>query len=204
MINIFSLDPWKLDRIDIRSKHLLPSAGGLYFVFQQDKLLYVGKTESGFNTRWHYRGGHHREYQLLQMEEITIACWVRSETGKELHELEKQANQIFKPLLNGTPVTKGIVTTGAGRRKSKRNHVDVPVSNLLHQRLQKFAVKTGLSVEELCSKAIRRGLPVLIQEESDQLKREQMFNQSPLPPYADSVPKERLDEAIALLRGMTE
>ena len=101
MENVFDINPWQLDRVLIAEKHKLPQSSGLYFVFQQDELLYVGKTERSFNVRWHL---HHRLDQLLEIQNVEIACWGCNEKGKALLTLESQAIKAFKPLLNGTRV----------------------------------------------------------------------------------------------------
>jgi len=111
--DIYSLDPWKLPRIALENKKLLPDgSGGLYFVFQHHNLLYIGKTDRSFKKRWASgSGNHHRERQFLQMDDISIACWERQEREKKLLELEDTARSIFRPLLNGTSVVRNPSTS---------------------------------------------------------------------------------------------
>ncbi len=96
MINNF--DPWVLSRTPLAEKHLLPPSAGLYFVFESDELLYVGKTEKGFNTRL---ANHHRNDEFIKKKNVAIACWEREERGNALLILEESAIKAFKPSLNG-------------------------------------------------------------------------------------------------------
>lgn len=116
---ILKIDPWQLDRVLVAEKHKLPQSSGLYFVFQGDKLLYIGKTERSFNVRWHL---HHRLDQLLEIQNVEIACWECTEKGKTLLSLESQAIKAFKPLLNGTKVP---IKAGSPRQKVSGTSFDL-------------------------------------------------------------------------------
>lgn len=96
-------DPFKLPRLPLAHKKQLPKEQGLYFVFQNSLLLYIGKTESGngFKGRW---ANHHRFEQLKRFHGVEIAYWTTELRREELGQLETRAIAKFEPLLNQTKV----------------------------------------------------------------------------------------------------
>lgn len=166
--NIYSLDPWSLPRVAMESKSRLPRSAGLYFVFQHNKLLYIGKTDISFYARWHFGDGHHREAQLSEMSGVSIACWAVPERGKELLQLERAACHIFKPSLNGTKVS---VISGTPKNQIAFYATPRTIEDAKH-----LADLSGQTVSEVYRQALDRGLWLMIKEEIDRVtyKRKQL------------------------------
>lgn len=103
-MNINDLDPWSLPRLGMGNLNELQDLPGLYFVFKHSELLYIGKTETGFKSRWLTNKGHHRLVQFLLIGGVEVACQHIESKGYDLRLLEDEAIARFSPLLNGTRV----------------------------------------------------------------------------------------------------
>ena len=104
-MNINDLAPWSLPRLGMGRINEMPDLPGLYFVFKGSELLYIGKTETGFKSRWLTNKGHHRLVQFLLIGGVEVACQHVESEGYELRLLENEAIAKFSPILNGTRVT---------------------------------------------------------------------------------------------------
>ena len=81
----------------------LPKSPGVYFVMEDQKCLYVGKSKSLFN-RWNL-GKHHREAQIKADHPIATLTYL-SFDEKLLSHWEDHYIQLLKPSLNRTRIKK--------------------------------------------------------------------------------------------------
>ena len=87
-----------------------------------------------------------------------------------------------------------------------------PVKKLIEARVgaaddeaaKKLAEKKRIAIADVYSQAIERGLPILIEEDNKLNWWQQASTRLEFIKVLESVPPARLDEAIALLRGMTD
>ena len=80
--------------VKFENKYMLPSIPGIYFVMQDDEVLYVGQARN-IKKRWE---SHHKTIELQHFENITIH-WIESD-GRSLFEQEKEYIYFFHPPLN--------------------------------------------------------------------------------------------------------
>jgi len=98
---IKNLNPFNLPFVQLENRQGLPKISGIYFVLEQDAILYIGRTNN-LKTRWI---SHHRIYELdnRQSKAIKIA-WLKLNNIQLLPEMESILIQKFNPLLNFAPV----------------------------------------------------------------------------------------------------
>jgi hypothetical protein len=96
-----TIDPWTLPRRRITDTKSFPKLRGIYFVFKSSELLYIGKTSSGFKSRW---VRHHRT-DLTCDKSLYVAFWHLDVDGKELSTIERKAILLFAPTKNGKIVS---------------------------------------------------------------------------------------------------
>lgn len=93
-----------LPSIDISETDKLSEVSAIYFVYQADTLLYVGKAKN-LKTRW-ADGNHHREKQFLLLGDCVIT-WLEVpcfEDLKGMAMLERWFINALKPELNYTAI----------------------------------------------------------------------------------------------------
>lgn len=102
-IEVEAIDPFSLPYVSLSEKHLLPKAGGIYFVISGSLILYIGKAGNSLRERW---VKHHRYQEFLAVSttsEVVIAYWTTApfplvETEKALVEkLKPSLNKVFAP-----------------------------------------------------------------------------------------------------------
>lgn len=101
-MSLAMIDPWSLPKVLFEHRDSLPDSRGLYFVFEREDLVYIGKSSS-FRTRWRQ---HHRAYQLEKMKSVCIAFWEIDLSDEDLMLLEGAAISQFQPKLNWAKVEK--------------------------------------------------------------------------------------------------
>jgi hypothetical protein len=106
-----------LPKVSLETKELLPEYSGIYYVIDENKIVwYVGKAKN-IRKRWQGKS-HHRIYQLKQLKHKYFDIYYE---GVDLFQLDqKEQQQIIKytPHLNNSPV------------KSKKNR---PTETLLRE-----------------------------------------------------------------------
>lgn len=80
----------------------MPQYRGLYFVFNNEELLYIGKSLN-IRKRW-ANHNHHREHQILSSHPEATMRFTPVSDVFSLSGLEKQAIRYFCPSLNGERV----------------------------------------------------------------------------------------------------
>ena len=95
VMNIKTINIPLLPNLTIDKKRELPTISGIYFVFSQSELLYIGRT-TNLQSRWL---GHHRLSDFKSKKEVRI-YWLEVLEVEILRNLEKQAIKFFKPCLN--------------------------------------------------------------------------------------------------------
>lgn len=86
----------KLDGcIPLSERGLLPAVSGIYFVFNQERLFYVGKSKD-LKKRL---ATHHRVKQLRELPPETVIGWLTIASG-ELNDLEHHFIELLSPELN--------------------------------------------------------------------------------------------------------
>lgn len=88
-----------LPRVQWQDRRKLPQEPGIYFVFQGEELLYIGKAVN-LKARWKH---HNRGYQFSLTPSVQIAYWQRN-AGEDLEGLERLCCRAFQPRLNGTKI----------------------------------------------------------------------------------------------------
>ena len=80
----------------------LPDSPGVYFVVDEDQILYVGITSSSLRTRW---ASHHRYDQVAEVApQGKIFFQEVPESFEQLREREDRLIAEFRPTLNYQPV----------------------------------------------------------------------------------------------------
>ena len=56
-----------LDSVELQDKHLLPNCSGIYYVIDNQQIIwYIGRSIN-LQKRWNSESPHHRYYQLLSI-----------------------------------------------------------------------------------------------------------------------------------------
>ncbi|GAB4525998.1 MAG: hypothetical protein Tsb0014_05880 [Pleurocapsa sp.] len=92
-----------LPKISLEFKELLPENSGIYYVLDEDKLVwYIGQAKN-LRKRWQGKN-HHRFYQLeIQSKKKFTIYWEQIQESR-LNQLEKQRIEKYHPHLNASPV----------------------------------------------------------------------------------------------------
>lgn len=88
-----------LQALPLEDKNNLPAISAIYIVYQQDKLLYVGKT-SNLKNRWL---SHHRLVQFLQAGSDVYIAWFPCDI-EQLDTVEDTFIELLEPEFNGQKV----------------------------------------------------------------------------------------------------
>lgn len=87
-----------LPKLPLTDKRLLPSCPAVYFVIQEDTVLYIGKAVN-LAQRW---GSHQRWYQLKdrQINGTIYIAWLECDETKCLELIEAAMINLINPALN--------------------------------------------------------------------------------------------------------
>lgn len=106
-----------LPKVSLETKELLPEYSGIYYVVDENKIVwYVGKAQN-IRKRWQGKS-HHRIYQLTQLKHKYFDIHYENINLSELDQRETQQIVKYTPHLNNSPV------------KSKKVH---PTETLLRE-----------------------------------------------------------------------
>ena len=94
-----------LNKTSLETKELLPKYTGVYYVVDENKLIwYIGKAKN-INKRWRGKA-HHRIFQLKQLKHKDFYIYYEWVNAGELDRREKQQIDKYNPQLNSSPVKK--------------------------------------------------------------------------------------------------
>ncbi|MGL5832473.1 MAG: GIY-YIG nuclease family protein [Waterburya sp.] len=92
-----------LPKVSLETKELLPEYSGIYYVVDENKIVwYVGKAKN-LRKRWQGKS-HHRIYQLKQLKHKYFDIHYESVDLSQLDQREKQQIAKYTPHLNNSPV----------------------------------------------------------------------------------------------------
>ena len=112
-----------LPKVSLETKELLPEYSGIYYVVDENKIVwYIGKAKN-INKRWQGKA-HHRIYQLKQLKHKYFDIYYEKINFSDLDRKEKQQIIKYTPHLNNSPV------------KSKKVH---PTETLLRETIAKIS-----------------------------------------------------------------
>lgn len=95
----------QLPHVLLKSKELLPEDSGIYYVIDENKLIwYIGKAKN-IKTRWDGKT-HHRILQLGSQKRKVFHIYYEKIPPDQLTQVEKARIEKYKPQLNGSKVTK--------------------------------------------------------------------------------------------------
>jgi len=129
----------------------LPESPGIYFVMEDQKCLYVGKSKNLFN-RWNSIK-HHRENQI-KADHPTATLTYLSFDEKLLTHWEKHYIKLLKPLMNDSPVMVfGVVFSSTNKVINS-----LPISNDAANWLKVRSTLSDSSVRATVAKIIERDI----------------------------------------------
>jgi hypothetical protein len=138
------IDYLSLPSVALSEYRQLPQVKGVYFVVSGDCLLYVGKAESGFRSRW---TRHHRHAQFNEHDDVRIHYHVCADGIKELED--RLIDELIPPL-NGkrcewmiksgrakSSITLELTATVLQDFQEVADYLGVPISKLLRDTLER-------------------------------------------------------------------
>lgn len=95
----------KLEKVVLKNKQLLPEYSGIYYVLDEDNIIwYIGQAKN-IKKRWSGKA-HHRLYQLSSQRKKIFYIYYKSLSEVYLDEEEKKLIAQYRPHLNSSPVKK--------------------------------------------------------------------------------------------------
>ena len=92
-----------LPKVSLETKELLPEYSGIYYVVDENKIVwYIGRAKN-INKRWQGKA-HHRIYQLKQLKHKYFDIHYENINLSELDQRETQQIVKYTPHLNNSPV----------------------------------------------------------------------------------------------------
>ena len=85
--------------LPLEERNNLPTTPAVYLVYQEDKLLYIGKTKN-LKSRWL---GHHRLVQFVEAGSGVYIAWFPCDE-EQLEAMEDAFIELLDPELNGEPL----------------------------------------------------------------------------------------------------
>lgn len=92
------IDPLLLPSLPLNERSRLPKCSAIYFVMQNENVLYIGKT---INLAQRLTA-HNRYKQFTRLGSEICIAWLECNDIKLLGQIEEALITHFKPLLNGT------------------------------------------------------------------------------------------------------
>ena len=97
------LEILNLPKVGLETKELLPEHSGIYYVVDENQVLwYIGKAKN-IHKRWQGKA-HHRIYQLKQLKHKNFSIFYEKIDISQLDNREKQQINKYDPHLNNSPV----------------------------------------------------------------------------------------------------
>ena len=97
------LEILNLPKVGLEAKELLPKHSGIYYVIDENQLVwYIGKAKNIYK-RWQGKA-HHRIYQLKQLKHKNFSIFYERINIYQLDTREKQQINKYAPHLNNSPV----------------------------------------------------------------------------------------------------
>ncbi|AVH68456.1 GIY-YIG nuclease family protein [Nostoc sp. 'Peltigera membranacea cyanobiont' N6] len=94
-----------LEKVDLKNKHFLPEYSGIYYVLDENNIVwYIGKAKN-LKKRWNGKA-HHRLYQLSSQNKKKFYIYYNKLSEINLDEEEKKLIAQYRPHLNSSPVKK--------------------------------------------------------------------------------------------------
>lgn len=95
------LEILNLPKVSLETKELLPQHSGIYYVVDENKVVwYIGKAKN-IHKRWQGKA-HHRIYQLKQLKHKNFSIYYERIDRSQLDTREKQQINKYTPHLNNT------------------------------------------------------------------------------------------------------
>lgn len=101
-----NINPFNLKSIPLQDRHLLPSVSGVYFVFYNGKIEYIGISKNIFQ-RWQ----QHECCIYLESPPKCRLAWFVIENDKEREKTEKDLIEKFQPRINIQNISRRIEAT---------------------------------------------------------------------------------------------
>lgn len=95
-MNVASIDPLTLPSLPLSERSQLPNCPAIYFVMQNESVLYIGKTVN-LAQRW---AAHHKWNQLAGLDTPIRIAWLSCSDKNLLTQIETALIQQFNPELN--------------------------------------------------------------------------------------------------------
>jgi hypothetical protein len=93
----------QLPYVDLNQRELLPESPGIYYVLDDNKVVwYIGQA-TNLKTRWSGKS-HHRLYQLQKQRKQHFIIYYEPTAESQLDAIEKLRIECYNPQLNGTKV----------------------------------------------------------------------------------------------------
>lgn len=150
-MHITEVDPLALPSLSLAEHSRLPSCPAIYFVLQENRILYIGQTVN-LTQRW---ATHNRLKQFANMVGDVRIAWLECSDTNLLLKIESALIEQFKPELNGQ-------STGFARPR-----VTVTLSEEVHEALTSWAEDEERTVANLlayiAAKAVKERQETLAQ-----------------------------------------
>lgn len=101
-MNYYNINPLKLPSLPLAERSHLPSCPAIYFVMQDNCILYIGQTVN-LTQRW---TAHHKWSQLVKMDVPIRIAWLECSDKILLTQIEAALISQFTPKLNYIPTDK--------------------------------------------------------------------------------------------------
>ena len=95
-MNVVEINPLTLPSLPLSERKHLPSCPAIYFVMQDDRVLYIGQT-TNLAQRW---ATHNRLKQFAKMVGDIRVAWLECSDKALLRKVEAALIEQFKPELN--------------------------------------------------------------------------------------------------------
>ena len=92
-MNVTDIDPLTLPSLSLSQRKQLPSVCAVYFVLQENEVVYIGKS----NALMQRRSVHHRLKELNSLPGEVRIAWLICDSQQFLDQLEKLMIAHFKP-----------------------------------------------------------------------------------------------------------
>ena len=120
-MNPSNINPFCLPFLPFEQKRNLPNCAAIYFVLQEKKILYIGRS-TNLMQRW---SGHHKLKEILSLETNLRIAWLECSEIGLLSEIEAALIKHLKPSLNRRRIiTTSKATNNIGKEIKTREKVD--------------------------------------------------------------------------------
>ena len=144
-MNVVEINPLTLPSLPLSERKHLPSCPAIYFVMQDDRVLYIGQT-TNLAQRW---ATHNRLKQFAKMVGDIRVAWLECSDKALLRKVEAALIEQFKPELNTREKKKRTVP-------KKRVHITLP--DKVFDTLEKWADNQGRTVTNLVTYLVKKSV----------------------------------------------